>query len=275
MKPDLSSLHCHYTGEDNAMIWTGLLDNTDVPDVLSFYTDNVRYGLRAPMKGEWQDGRLGKELFLVGVRIRDTLVAVAWIAWKSNFVHLVFTDDTLSLADEGPFADSGGWCIRKDLQGRELFQLLTATVLVSWFKDIRAEDAPPLWGRMMGLKASNGMPLFWSEVGQRVTGLSYRELLDLPFGSMEREILAHWPKESLTISSIPTDVLAAKGQTFPPLVSAGNRLARWGIVNTSLYVPTSLNFFNRATGESIRECVGDLSAFLQEARDQATVSLGM
>ncbi len=256
------------------MIWTGLLGDADMSDVLSFYKDNAHYGLRAPTREEWQNNQLGKQLFLVGVRIRGELVAVAWIAWKSNFVHVTFVDDTLSLADEGSFADSGGWCISKNLQGRELFQLLAATVFVSWFKGIHIGGAPPLWGRMMGLKDPNGMPLFWSKIGESVTGLSYHKLLELPFGSMEREILASWPKKPLLLSSIPIDALSAKGKTFKPLISAGSRLSRWGFVDTSLYVPTSLNFFKRVTEGTLHESIGDLETFFQEARERALASLG-
>ena len=255
------------------MIWTGLLGEADVPDTLLFYKSNAHYGLRAPTEEECQNGRLGKQLFLVGVRMNGRLIAVAWIAWKSNFIHTVFSGDTLFLVDEGPFADSGGWCIHKDLQGRELFQLLTATVFVSWFKEINTEEALPLWGRMMGQKDANGAPLFWSKVGEALTGLSYHTLLELPFGSMEREILSSWPKEPLFLSSVPREVLLSKGKTFAPLISAGRRLSQWGFVDTALYVPTSLNFFKRVTKGTLHESIGDLDAFFQEARGRALVSL--
>ena len=256
------------------MIWTGLLGEADMPEALTFYKDNTHYGLRAPTKGEWRDGQLGEKLFLVGIRVRGELVAVAWIAWKSNFVHIIFTDDTLSLMDEGPFADSGGWCIRKGLQGRELLQLLAATVFVAWFKTINVtKAAPPLWGRMMGLKDQRGAPLFWSKVGESLTGLSYHNLLELPFGFMEREILARWPQEPVPLGNIPADALAAKGKTFEPLLSAGNRLNSWGCVNVPLYVPTSLNTFQRTTRCSLQESIGDIGAFFRVAHERAFSSL--
>lgn len=246
-------------------VYAGQLGEADVFDVLAFYADSEHYDLRAPMREE-ELRKLGKELFLAGVRIDGRLAAVAWMARKPHFIHLVFREDGLMLVEEGPFGDSGGWCVRRDLQGGEFLPLLAATVVKAWFTEIHEQDAPPLWGRMMGLKDAEGEPLFWSRVGRSVTGLAYRDLLDLPFGAMEREIAARWPKGGLPLSQVPGDALAAKGKTFPPLVSAGARLSRWGIVDTAFYVPTSLNCYNRATMDSLRQGMGDIGTFFEKAR---------
>lgn len=252
-------------------LWAGLLERADVSEALAFYSANEHYDLRAPTAGECRE--LGKRLFLVGIRVEGKLAAIAWIALKDLFVHTVLSDESLSVASAEQFADSGGWCVRKDLQGGEFLRLLMAAVGKAWFSELHPKEAPPLWGRMMGQKDASGEPLFWSKFGAAITGVSYHDLLKLPFGKMEQEIFERWPREPIPLARIPQGALSARGVTFGPLQSAGLRLSQWGFVDTPLYVPTSLNVFKRVTEYTLRAAVGDVGAFFEDALSRLRLAL--
>jgi len=241
-----------------------LLDDAEIDEVMAFYAAHAHYGLRYPHDPQWVKAHIGVDFFLFGIKARDELIAVAWIAKKRDFVYFVLKNDCLILENNGAFADSGGWCVRPDYQGKGLFQLLTATVISSfWFTWIHRGRAPLLWGRMMGSKDDDGNPLFWNRVGEAVTGLSYRALLELPFGSMEGAIFAHWPREPIPVAEIPREIVAQTlGKSLGRLVEPKNRFVQWGLTEVSdRLVPTSLNYFVCATENSIR----DPAQFFREA----------
>lgn len=253
------------------MVRAMLLDEAAIDEAITFYTAHVHYGLRYPQNPRWIREHLGADLFLLGIRVNEELISVAWIAKKKDFVYFTLEKDHLIIKNDGAYADSGGWCIRPDYQGRGLFQLLTATVNIFWFRRINKGGAPPLWGRMMGQKDVDGNPLFWNRVGEKVTGLPYRELLELPFGTMEEVIFRHWPKEPMPFREIPQEILEQTlGKTFAPLIEPLNRFIRWGFVElVDRYVPTSLNRFQRTNQDSIR----DPEKFFEEALSKTIKAL--
>ncbi|MBI2097069.1 MAG: hypothetical protein HYT40_02895 [Candidatus Sungbacteria bacterium] len=254
------------------MVQAILLNDATVNEVTDFYEAHAHYGLRYPRDPQWIHEHLGTDFFLFGLRVKDELIAVAWAVNKKDFVYFVLENDSLIIKDEGHYADSGGWCIRPDYQGKKLFQLLTATVLAFWFNRIHKGDAPRLWGRMIGQKDDDGNPLFWNRIGERITGLSYHELLKLPFDTMEGTIFARWPKDPLPLTEIPKEILhQTLGKSLGRLVVPKDRFIQWGLIEvTDRYVPTSLNHFVCATKEGIPDAEG----FLQKALANARETLG-
>ena len=244
----------------------------DVDDVIAFYATHAPYGLLYPRDPQWIKGHVGTNFSLIGIRVRGELATVAWIARLKDFVYFAIENECLVLKNDGAYVYSGGWCIRADYQGKGLFQLLTAAVNSFWFTHANRSDAPTLWGRMVGRKDIDGNPLFWNRVGERITGISYGELLALPFGSMEGVIFERWPKAPVALQDVPPDILEETlGKTFDPLVGPLNRFVEWGFVEvTDQYVPTSLNRFQRTTKDSIR----DPDKFLADALSNALRKLG-
>ncbi len=235
------------------MVKAGLLGSDAVDEVATFYLTHAQGNLLYPRNPQWTRDHLGTDFFLVGVRIKGELSAVGWMARLKDFVYFVVEDENLLIRNDGSYAYSGGWCIRPNDRSRGLFQLLAATINLFWFTKVSKDETPTLWGRMVGQKDVDGNPLFWNRVGERVTGLSYRELLGLPFGTMEEAIFTHWPKEPIPFKDIPRDILEQTlGKTFGPLVGPLNAFISWGFVEiTDRYVPTSLNCFHRTTKDSI------------------------
>ena len=244
-----------------------LLGDDSIVEAIAFYEAHAHYGLRYPNDEQWLLDRLGTDFFLIGIRANRELIALAWIAKKEDLLYFTIEDEHLVLKNDGAHFDSGGWCVRPDYQGGALFQLLAAALFASWFGSINKHRTLPLWGRMIGQKDDDGHPLFWNCFGEHVTGLPYRELLELPFGTMERRVFARWPSMPISLGDIPTSVLEQiKGKTFNPLVKAGRRLSGWGFVDVvDRYVPFSLNFFKRLTWNSVHRSIGNPEEFLQKA----------
>lgn len=258
------------------MVEAVVLDETSIDEVTALYAQHAPYGLRSPRNRQWICDRLGTDLFFFGIRAEEELIAAAWAAKKRDLIYFVAENDCLVLKNDGVYVDSGGWFIRPDHQGKGLLQLLTATILTFWFDRIHWGKAPALWGRMMGQKGEEGDPLFWKRVGERITGLPYRELMELPFGAMEEMIWECWPKEPLPFRNIHAEVLTqALGVSFEPLIEPKIRLIQWGFVEiTDRYVPTSLNHFMCATEESFRARISDPERFFKEALTRARAKFG-
>lgn len=227
------------------MVKPALLDSTAVDEVITFYLTHARDDILYPRDPKWMKNHLGTDFFLMGIRIDGELVAIAWAARLKDFVYFTVENEALLIHNDGPYAYSGGWCIRPDCRNKGLFQLLTATVNLFWFTKINETGASRLWGRMVGQKDADGNPLFWNRIGEKVTGLSYKELIRLPFGTMEKTIFARWPKKPIYLTDIHKDVFEKTlGKTFEPLVGPLNQFLKWGwVVLTDYYVPTSLNRF--------------------------------
>lgn len=241
-----------------------LLDDAAVDEAIALYAAHAHYGLRYPRNSQWVRDRLGKDFFFFGLRIGGDLIAVAWAARNDDFIYFVIENDQLILRNDGAYADSGGWLIRPDYHGKGLLPLLTVTILTFWFDRIHGCGAPTLWGRMMGRKDEDGDPLFWKRIGEKLTGFSYHEFLELPFGAMEKIIWEHWPRTPIYLKDLPKDVLnEALGSSFGPLVKPKETLLRWGLREiTDRYVPTSLNHFVCATTDSFYRCVPNPEEFL-------------
>ncbi|KKU52778.1 MAG: hypothetical protein A3H69_05350 [Candidatus Sungbacteria bacterium RIFCSPLOWO2_02_FULL_47_9] len=244
------------------MIDALLLNTEDVPEVLEFYRENSHDEVLYPRDERLVRDNLGRSFFLTGIRAGagEDLIAVAWMAKLKDFVYFVIENDSLIIKNDRDYAYSGGWLIRPDCRSAGVFKLLAAAVNYFWFTDITKNSPTSLWGRMVGKKDADGNPLFWNRVGERVTGISYHELLEFPFGTMEQEIFDRWPKEPLTFRDIPQDVLQqALGKTHEALIGPLNQFLRWGMVEISdRYVPTSLNRFHVTTENNIPDAEGFL-----------------
>ena len=252
------------------MVETVLFNNSAVDEVMAFYLTHGRDDILYPRDAKWIEDHLGTDFFLMGIRIKEELVAVAWAANLRDFVYFTVENETLLIHNDGHYAYSGGWCIRPDQRNKGLFQLLTATVNLFWFTIINKDKDVVLWGRMVGRKDADGKPLFWNRIGERVTGLSYRELLELPFGTMEEVIFTHWPKEPAPLKNIPRDIFEqALGKTYEPLVGPLNQFLKWGwIALTDRYVPTSLNRFFWAAKSNIADPQGFYNRALFKVIDE-------
>lgn len=235
------------------MVEALLLDGTAVDDVMTLYTTRAYHGLLYPRDPRWMKDHLGADFFLVGIKIGGKLAAVAWIARLGDFVYFAVEDESLVIKNDGAYVYSGGWCVRPDTRGRGLLRLLAAAVNLFWFTEISRDEGAPVWGRMVGQKDADGNPLFWNRFGENITGLSYRELLELPFGAMEGVIFERWPKRPLPLKEIPREILEPTlGKTWEPLIVPLEQFLKWGLVEiTERYVPTSLNRFHRTTRDSI------------------------
>lgn len=253
------------------MVEAVLLNSTEVDEVMAFYLKYAREEILYPKDLKWMKDHLGIDFFLMGIRIEKELVAVAWAAKLKDFVYFVVENDNLLIKNDGNYAYSGGWCVQPDDRGLGLFKLLAATINLFWFTEISKNETSALWGRMVGQKDTDGNPLFWNKVGEKITGLSYRNLLELPFGTMEEMIFAHWPKESLSFKDFPQNILEQTlGKTYEPLVGPLNAFIKWGLVEiTDRYVPTSLNRFHRTTKDSIP----DSQKFFDQALSKTLNSL--
>lgn len=227
------------------MIKTILLDRDEIAEVTAFYLTHARDGILYPRDPKWMKDHLGTDFFLIGIRIKEELVAVAWAAILKDFVYFTVESEALVIHNDGPYAYSGGWCIRPDQRNKGLFQLLTATVNLFWFTRINKDGNVTLWGRMVGQKDIDGNPLFWNRVGERITGLSYRDLIAFPFGTIEESIFVRWPKGPVPIKDISGDIFRQTlGKTYEPLIGPLNQFLKWGwVVLSDRYVPTSLNRF--------------------------------
>lgn len=252
------------------MVEAMLLNNTDIDEVTAFYLTHAREEILYPRNPKWMKDHLGTDFFLVGVKIKGELAAVGWIARLKDFVYFTVENDNLLIKNDGSYAYSGGWCVQPDDRGLGLFKLLAATINLFWFTKIK--ETSVLWGRMVGQKDTDGNPLFWNKVGEKATGLSYKDLLELPFGTMEKTIYARWPKEPIPFQNIPQDIIEQTlGKTYEPLVGPLNAFIKWGLVEiTDRYVATSLNCFHRTTKDSIP----DPQKFFDQALLRTTNSLG-
>lgn len=227
----------------------------DFREILSFYERHAEYGLRYPHDEATARRAWGKDLFFIGLRLGGELVATAWIARKPSHVFLTLQDDSLVLREGGSFLDSGGWCVRKDMQQHGMFPLLTAGVLATWYTSASSSGDCPLWGRMLGVKdPSSKDPLFWAKFGEEATGLPYCKLLGLPFGEMEVRIAEAWPNRPISLSELPSGILAQSlGQTIAYLRRPEEMFTAWGLLRVPDYiVPTSLNYFIRITPQSLQ-----------------------
>ncbi len=227
------------------MIRVVLFDNSIIDEILAFYRTYARNEILYPKDPQWVVDHLGADFFLMGIEINRELVAVAWVARLKDFVYFTVENKDLLIHNDGPYAYRGGWCIRPDRRNKGLLQLLTATVNLFWFTKINETRVIELWGRMVGQKDADSNPLFWNKIGERVTGLSYRDLLELPFGTMEKAIFAHWPKKPMPLKDISQDIIEQTlGKTYEPLVGPLNQFLKWGwVILSDRYVPTSLNRF--------------------------------
>ncbi len=235
-----------------------LLDNTTVGEATAFYKTHADYGLLYPRDSEWIKNRLGKDFFLVGVQCGEgeELIAIAWIAKLQDLVYFTVENDNLLIRNDGAYTYSGGWCIKPDYRGFGFLKLLAASVNLLWFTKInKREEAPILWGRMAGVRDVDGNPLFWNKVGGQITGLSYPELLALPFGTMEEAIFARWPKEPIPFQNFSQDIIEQTlGRPHKSLIGPLNKFIEWGAVTlVDYYVPTSLNRFHFTTRDSIKD----------------------
>lgn len=235
------------------MVEAVLLSNTEVDEVMAFYLKYAREEILYPKDPKWMKDHLGTDFFLAGIRISGELSAVGWMAKLKDFVYFVVENDNLLIKNDGSYAYSGGWCVQPDDRGLGLFKLFAATINLFWFTEISKNETSALWGRMVGQKDADGNPLFWNKVGEKVTGLSYKDLLQLPFGTMEATIYASWPKEPMPFKDIYRDIIEQTlGKTFEPLIGPLNAFIKWGLVEvTDRYAPTSLNCFHRTTKDSI------------------------
>ncbi|KKQ91453.1 MAG: hypothetical protein UT16_C0014G0009 [Candidatus Azambacteria bacterium GW2011_GWA2_39_10] len=254
------------------MIQAMFFDNNAVDEVLNFYLTHARNEILYPKNPGWITDHLGADFFLMGIRIDGELVAVAWVAQLKDFVYFTIENEALLIHNDGPYAYSGGWCIRPDCRNKGLFQLLTATVNLFWFTKINRDSDVILWGRMVGQKDINGNPLFWDRVGEPITGLSYQNLLELPFGTMEEAIFTRWPKKPTPFQNIPQGILEqTSGKTYEPLVAALNQFLKWGwVALTDRYVPTSLNRFFWSKKDNIK----NPQEFFDQALSKTLKSLG-
>lgn len=246
------------------MIQAGLLDDKAIDEVLNFYLTNARDEILYPKDSNWVFDHLGADFFMAGIKINGNLTAAAWMAKLKDFVYFAVENESLLIKNDGVYAYSGGWCIQSDFRSRGLFQLLTATVNTIWFHRINIDNkSSVLWGRMVGQKDLDGNPLFWNKIGKLVTGLSYQDLLTLPFGTMEKTIFERWPKEPMPIKDLPKDILLQTlGKTSKPLIKPLNQFLKWGWVTLSdRFVPTSLNCFFWA----VKENIADSQGFYDEA----------
>lgn len=252
------------------MVESLLLNSTAVDDVRSFYTTHAYEGLLYPKDPRWMEDHLGADFFLVGIKISGELAAVAWIARLEDFVYFAIENERLVAKNDGPYVYSGGWCVRPEARGRGLLRLLAAAVNLFWFTKINPGEAAPVWGRMVGTKDVDGNPLFWNQVGEDVTGLSYHQLLELPFGTIDKTIFTHWPKNPMPLKEIPNGVLEQTlGKTWKPLVVPLEQFVKWGLVEVvQRYVPTSLNYFHRTTKDSIP----NPQEFFQQALSRTSTS---
>lgn len=257
------------------MVEALLLGKGDIDEVIRLYSNHAPHDLRSPKNPLWMKDHIGIDLFIFGVRHKGELIAVAWVAEKKDFVYFTISNDHITLKNDGNHFDSGGWFIHPDYQGKGLLRILTATVFTSWFNRMHITNPPNIWGRMMGQKSEEGNPLFWKEIGEKLTRISYRSLLEFPFGVMEKMIWSHWPKEPVPLAEIPAAILERTlGVSFDPLVEPKNRLISCGFTEvTDRYVPTSLNHFLCATKESFLDCVGDSERFFKDALSRAESSL--
>lgn len=234
------------------MVKTFVLNRSEIADAMLFYDTHAPYGLLYPKDLQWIQGHLGTDFFLIGVRICGELVGIRWIALKPNFIYFIIDDSHITLKNDGFYTEIGGECIRSDYRGSGIVQLLTSTSIIFWFAE--KESASPLWTRVTGQKDIEGNPLFWSKVGVKITGISYRELLSLQFGSMEKVIFENWPSRPMLLKDIPPELLKETlGKPLDSLVRYQDRFISWGYELTERYVPTSLNRFMRVTKENVRE----------------------
>ena len=254
------------------MVEAVLLNSAAVYEVTAFYLKYAREEILYPHDLKWMKDHLGTDFFLMGIRIDGELVAVAWAAQLKDFVYFTVENEALLIHNNGPYAYSGGWCVQPNDRGLGLFKLLAATINLFWFTEISENENLILWGRMVGQKDNDGNPLFWNKVGKMVTGLSYQDLLTLPFGTMEKTIFARWPKEPMPFKNIPQDIFErALGKTYEPLVGPLNAFIKWGLVEvTNRFVPTSLNRFHFTTKDSIP----DPQKFFDQALLKTLNSLG-
>ncbi|MBI4114268.1 MAG: hypothetical protein HY445_00305 [Candidatus Niyogibacteria bacterium] len=257
------------------MVEALLLGEDDIDDVIRLYSNYAPHDLRSPKDPLWIRSHIGIDLFIFGVRHKGELIAVAWVAEKKDFVYFTISNDHLILKNDGNHFDSGGFFIRPDYQGRGLLRILTAAIFTPWFARMHITNPPDIWGRMMGHKSEKGNPLFWKEVGEKLTRISYHSLLEPPFGVMEKMIWDHWPRDPIPLVEIPAAILEQTlGVSFGPLIESKNRLISWGFTEVmNRYVPTSLNHFMCATKENFLGCVGDPERFFEDALSQAKNSL--
>lgn len=254
------------------MVEARLLKNTDIDEVSAFYLTHAREEILYPRSSKWMKDHLGADFFLMGIRVKGELVAVGWMAKLKDFVYFVVENESLLIKNDGSYAYSGGWCVQPDDRGLGLFKLLASAINLFWFTEISKKGNSVLWSRMVGQKDVDGNPLFWNKVGEKMTGLSYQDLLKLPFGTMEAAIFARWPKEPTPFKDISQNIIEQTlGKTYEPLVGPLNAFIKWGLVEiTDRYTPTSLNFFHRTTKDNIP----DPQKFFDQALLRTINSLG-
>lgn len=249
-----------------------LLSENAVEETLAFYSIHARDEVLYPNDPAWVKKHLNLDFFLMGIKAGRELVAVAWAAYLKDFVYFSVEDGALVIKNDGSYAYSGGWCIRPDHRGAGLFQLLTAAVNFFWFDVIPSGKNSILWGRMVGKKDANGSPLFWNQIGERITGLSYEDLRSMPFGTAEQEIFERWPKKPVPLGDMPADIVEqALGKMHEALIGPYEQFLRWGWVSPSTrYVPTSLSRFFF----SVRGNIPDARRFFDEAVHRVNKEFG-
>ena len=227
----------------------------DIPAILAFYERHAPRGLFYPRDAGWIRTRLGGNAFaFYAARTDEELAGCVWVAERPEFVFLEIRDGALVLRREGPFFESGGMLVAPRFRAMGVGELLTATCHAFWFIWRQGPDpAPPMWARVKGARARNGDPLFWSLVGEPVTGLPYAALLEAPFESPEREIAARWPHRPIPLGELPPDVRArALGKAEETHAPFETRLCSYGFERTERYNVRSLNAFLRCSRETVR-----------------------
>lgn len=207
-----------------------------------------------------------QQLYVIGLEHEGSLIALAWIVEKSHNILLTQTEQfEITLVDQGPFADSGGWVFHRTLRHTGLFPALAAAVITLWFEEIDVLARRPLWGRVIGVPGANGVPLFWELVGYPLTGLDYTELWSLPFGESEKLILARWPLEPYPIQGVLRDRWTDMAHRPHPSLAGVEQtlIRRFGNVPVpEFFVVQSLALPLYTTYASAQAAMGDLAEAL-------------
>lgn len=228
-------------------IFASIAKENEIGEILDFYKKNKpTEGLSYPKDINWIKRELGSKSLVFGVaRFKGSLIGAMWIAVRKHRLYFILDDSGLTLKDGGIHSELGGTLVAPSFRGRlngvpvgALISGISRTYWLSW-SHARTDGGQDLWVRTTGKRGLDGKPLFWSLVGEKVTGLPYREPSDEPFGSSMEKILQLWPSNPIPLNQLPKSVIEFAGS--PDEESAEKWFPLWGCKKTNQLTVKSLS----------------------------------
>jgi hypothetical protein len=235
------------------MIFTGRFLGADDAGALFNFYEELGSGVKYPKSADWIREHTGLSFTPLAAVYKGKIVGALWIHARPHHVYLEKVGDFLYLKKSGPYVEVGGMQLHPDFVGKEVNSLLCAMVWARWFAWPNSAERKncdrSLWARIPGRMSDDGSPMFWKLAGERLTGIPYTDLTDLPFDEQDLCIWDNWRTEAG--EKVPVEITASMMEMLGRPTKTGSLIAyqkfftSWGLGNVGMYAAHSLNVFFR------------------------------